>query len=594
MDRKIFIAKNKKEMNISPQEKRIHYAAMGMVLIGLIFILRLFYLMIIQHDFYHKLATGAHDIYSELFPNRGEVFLQDSRDGTEYPLAINRDYFLVYANTAEIYSEELALEITKQLTEVFDYEDEEKEKLLAKLLKENDPYEPIEQKIDEDTKKLVENLALPGIHFIRKPYRYYPEKNLGAQIIGFLGQNEKGEALGRYGIEGYWNKELSGKQGFLEGARTAVGGIIPVAGLSEKPAEDGVDLLLTIDRAVQHKACSILFEDMQEFEAESASLVIMDPYSGAVRALCSVPDFDPNVYNEIEKGQGNIYNNSAVFTPYEPGSIFKPITMAAAVNEELVTPHTYFYDSGVVEGPCDTPIKNAGDKNYEDTTMTGVLIDSINTGMVHITELLGKNRFRKYVEDFGFGIRTGLEIDTEVPGNIDSLYVNAADRVDCYTATASFGQGITATPLQMATAFSAIANGGKLVKPQLVEEVRYPDTRTERMKIRQTKEVLSKKTASLVSAMLVNVVEKGHATGAAVEGYYVAGKTGTAQIAENGKYIDATNHSFAGFAPVDSPRFVMIVKFEKPQREYSSSTAAPTFGKIAKFLLEYYRVPRER
>jgi cell division protein FtsI/penicillin-binding protein 2 len=574
------------------QAFRIRLSAIGIAGVGLFFIFRLFVLMVLQHDFYLQLASGTHDIYSKLFPSRGEVFVQDSRTKEEYPVAINRDYFLVYANTKEINDKQDAEHITNEIVKIFQYDDEKKLALLEKLLKEDDPYEPIEPKIDEDVKDRITKLELNGIHFIRKSFRFYPEKNLSSQVIGFLGRNSEGEHIGHYGIEGYWNKDLFGKGGFVEGAKSAVGGLIAISNLSKQAAEDGPDFLLTIDRTIQFKACQMLEESVKQYEAQSGSLVIMDPYSGAVRAMCTVPDFDPNVYNEVE--DIGVYNNSAIFVAYEPGSIFKPIAVSAAINEGLMTPSTYFYDSGVIEGPCDTPIKNAGDKKYEDTNMTGVLIDSINTGMVHITELLGKQRFRDYVEDFGFGIRSGIELDTEVAGNISSLYENKGDKVDCYTATASFGQGITATPIQMTTAFSSIANGGKLIKPQIIDEIRYADGRIDRIKVKQTDEILDEKTASLVSAMLVNVVDKGHATGAQVPGYYVAGKTGTAQIAEKGKYIEETNHSFVGFAPVEHPRFVMIVKLEKPKMLYSSSTAAPTFGKIAKFLLQYYRVPPNR
>src|SRR3989338_5283015 len=313
-------------------------------------------------------------------------------------------------------------------------------------------------------------------------------------------------------------------------------------------------------------ACEKLAGAAKEYQASSGALVILEPKTGAIRALCSWPDFDPNNYNQVDAIE--VYNNTAVFTPYEPGSIFKPITMAAAINEGAVTPETVFHDSGSAEARCRKPIKNAAEKSYGNQTMVGVMENSINTGLVFVIKKLGKNKFIDYVERFGFGVKEGVE-------------------VDCYAATAAFGQGITATPLQMATAIGVIANGGKLIKPYVVSEVRYSDGRVERTKPVEIRSVLTARAASLVAGMMVSVVDNGQAKSARVPGYYVAGKTGTAQIPGPGGYTEDTNHSFVGFAPIDDPKFVMVVKFEKPARKYADSTAAPTFAAIAKFALEY-------
>jgi len=580
-----------KRLDGTPNEAfRIRIAAVGIAVVGLLFILRLFILMVVQHSFYTNLASGTHEVYSKLFPERGEVFVQDSRTKEEYPLAMNRDYFLVYANTKEILDDETAKFVTEVLAQTFQYDDAKKLEVYTRLNKRDDPYEPLEPKVDENVMNILLEQELAGIHGVRVPFRFYPEYRLASQVIGFLGKNEKGENVGHYGIEGYWDKELAGQGGFVEGAKNAVGGLIAIANLSKKPAEDGPDILLTLDRTIQSRACDILKQGVIEYGAKSGSLIIMDPYTGSIRAMCSAPDFDPNDYGNVEDAEA--YNNSNIFVAYEPGSIFKPLVMAAAINEGLVSPNSGFFDSGVSEGVCDTPIKNAGDKSYGQTDMTGVLVDSINTGMVHVGKLLGKEKLVKYMEKYGLHVRTGIELDTEADGNIESLYKSS--KFDCYSATATFGQGVMVTPLQMTTAFAAIANGGKLMKPQIVEELRYEDGRVERFKARETAQVLDGKTASLVSAMLVNVVERGHATKAKIPGYYIAGKTGTAQIAENGRYIQDMNHSFIGFAPVENPKFIMFVKLEKPQRAYAESTSVPIFGDIAKFLLQYYRIPPER
>lgn len=573
---------------------RVFWLMIFLYLAGAVVIIRLFFLMILQHDFYVALAAGTQEVYAQLFPERGEVFIQDSRTKEEFPLAINRDYFLVYADTREIEHQETIPDIAKTLTDVLKFDEAKSVTVLAQLQKQNDPYEPIAEKVDEAMVETLRSKELPGIGFIRKSYRYYPENTLAAPVVGFVGktQDSEGRDVGQYGVEGYWQEQLAGKGGFLEGARSAIGGWIPLAGRSFVPAEEGADIRLTLDRAIQFTACERLRRGMEEYGATSASLVIMQPYTGAILAMCSLPDFDPNNYGDVS--DITAYNNTTIFTPYEPGSIVKPLTMAVAVQEGLVSPETTFYDSGAREGLCAKSIRNADLKSYNTQTMNGVLENSINTGMVFVVEKIGKFRFREYLEKFGFGVEEGIELDTEVSGTIDSLSENKGDKLDCYTATASFGQGITATPLQMVTAFSAIANGGTLMKPYIVERIEYTDGRIEETRPTPIRPVLSSRTTALVSGMMVNVIDRGHGKQAKIPGYYIAGKTGTAQIPGPGGYTAETNHSFVGFAPVDDPKFVMIVKFEKPRRKYAESTAVPVFHDIAEFLLQYYQVPPTR
>jgi cell division protein FtsI/penicillin-binding protein 2 len=352
------------------------------------------------------------------------------------------------------------------------------------------------------------------------------------------------------------------------------------------------NLVLTIDRTLQFEACKILEEQRRFYQAETAALIIMDPNTGAIKTMCSSPILDLNKYNQVESGDA--YNNQAVYTSYEPGSVFKPIIMSAALNEGVITPDTTFVDTGSVEVGCKKPIYNAELKSYGLQTMTGILENSINVGMVFVANKLGKEKFKDYVGAYGFGVKTGIELDTETDGTIDSLSISKNNNIDCYTATASFGQGITATPLQLVNAFATIANGGKFMRPYIVEKKIYPNGKEEITKPREIKTILDKRTANLLSGMLVRVIDTGQASNAKVPGYYMAGKTGTAQIAEKGQYTAETNHTFIGFGPVDDPKFVMLVKFGKPKVNYSSSTAAPTFGKVAQFIMQYYHIPPSR
>lgn len=581
---------------------RFRIVSGAVVFLGIFVVVHLFDVMVINHRAYAEAASNIHEISASLTPERGKIYVQDSRTKEEYPVAMNRDVFLLFVDTRVFHEdvvskaqvlEDEAERVAIDLARILEYDDEQKFALYLKLLKPNDPYEPIEKQIEEDTVARIQALGVRALGFIRQPVRVYPEGTLAAHVIGFVGKDDEGNNIGRYGIEGFWQEEIAGKLGYFSGVRSAAGKLIPLAGKKIKPAADGADILLTIDRTLQYKACNILAESAEQYKAESASLVIMDPKTGAIRALCNTPNYNPNTYNKV--ASITTYNNNAIFTPYEPGSIFKPITMAAAINEGAVEPHTRFEDTGSVEANCQKEIRNADGKIYGETDMIGVLENSINTGMVFVVEQLGKKIFREYVKQFGFGVKTGIGLDTEVTGVIDTLWRSNRDELDCYAATGSFGQGITATPLQMVNAFSTIANGGMQMKPYIVEEVRYPDGKVEKYTPQVVDTILSPRAASLVSGMLVNVIDSGQAGGAKVPGYYIAGKTGTAQIAERGEYLQGSyNHSFVGFGPIDDPAFTMIVKFEKPEPRFSASTAAPTFGKIAKFIMEYYGIPPSR
>ncbi|MCK5460270.1 penicillin-binding protein 2, partial [Candidatus Parcubacteria bacterium] len=351
-------------------------------------------------------------------------------------------------------------------------------------------------------------------------------------------------------------------------------------------AQDGADIVLTIDRAVQFKVCEELKKSIEQHSADSGSVIVINPSSGAVIAMCNVPFYDANFYN---KADIDLFNNPIISSQYEPGSIFKAITMAAGLDSGVVNPDTVYNDEGCVKIGVET-ICNSDLKAHGRQTMSNVLEGSLNTGVIFVARKAGRDIFRKQVEDFGFGNPTGIELSSEAGGNISALN----KKKEIYMATASFGQGVSVTSLQMVSAFAAIANNGKLMKPYLVKSIIGSDGSEKETKPVEVRQVISKKTAILLSAMLVSVVEKGHGKRAGVEGYYVAGKTGTAQVPKKfgkGYEEDQTIGLFAGFAPVDNPRFAMLVKIDNPKDViWAESTAAPLFGRLAKFILDYYQV----
>jgi cell division protein FtsI/penicillin-binding protein 2 len=285
-----------------------------------------------------------------------------------------------------------------------------------------------------------------------------------------------------------------------------------------------------------------------------------------------------------------LFMNPAVSLPYEPGSIMKTITVAIGLEEGKIEPESTFVDTGQVSvGGFN--IRNAEDKVYGLQTMTQALEESINTGMIHIEKLVGNKRFADYFRRFGFGEKTGVELPAELAGNIRNLNDLKGD-IQFFTA--SFGQGVTVTPLQMVTAYAALANGGKLMKPQIVEKVFYPDGEAEEIRPQEVRRVVSEATSEKIGRMLRSVVVNGHGKRADVPGYLVGGKTGTAQVAsQNTKgYEDgAAIGSFVGYAPLNDPRFVVLVKVVNPKGvQWAESTAAPAFGKVMKFLLEYAKI----
>lgn len=579
-----------RESRRSDTDLRLSVFRYALVLFAAVIVLKLIALQIFQYDFYAALASGQHELFQELIPERGEILLHDYKDETVLAVATNQQLAFVYADPRLI---EEADDTAEALGELFEYDEEAVESLEMRLDQPEDPYEPIARKVDEATLEAILALDLAGIFYVRESSRLYPEPEMSGQVLGFVGGNEDGSVSGKYGIEGYFNDILMGTKGYLKSERDIAGRLIAVADQELVSAVDGADIVLTIDRTIQYKACSALKLAVGKHGADGGSVIIVSPSTGKVLAMCGAPDFDPNAYNEVESI--DVFNNPAIFESYEPGSVFKPITMAAAVDVGAVSPTTTFTDTGsvLVEG-WPKPIGNAEGKVYGTVPMTQVLEDSINTGMIFAMRQMGLSTFEQYVKAFGFGIATGIELATEAAGDISSL----ENVSEIYSATATFGQGITATPLQIVMAYAAIANGGILKAPLLVDEVRYADGTVETRAPRDVAQVIDSKTARTLSAMLVSVVEYGHGKRAGVKGYYIGGKTGTAQVAKSdgiGYASDNTIGSFAGFGPVEDPKFAMIVRIDNPKDVvWAESTAAPLFGEIAEFLLQYFEVPPVR
>jgi len=579
--------KNKKFENSKKTntDRRILFLKAIFLIFAFLIVSKLFIIQILNHSYYYALASDQYEIFKQLYPTRGDILIKDEKSGifskeNLYPLATNRELSLVFVKPNEI---EDAQEVLAVFKDVFHLDDEEKEKaILRKLEKKDDPYEPIKHRVADDAADKLKEMNLKGVYFAPEETRYYPEVNLGSHILGFVNFSDK---KGNYGIEGTHNDLLAGETGFVQSELDSLGRWISVSNKKFEKAKDGSDLILTVDKSIQFFACDQLKKAVEGYNAKSGSVVIMEPETGKILAMCGAPDYDPNNYNEVS--DIDVFNNQAVSINYEPGSIFKPITMAAAIDAGRVDPYTTYNDTGEVT-IGDHTIRNSDGKAHGLKNMTNVLEESLNTGSIFAARQIGLGVFKNYVESFGFGKRTGIEISPESPGDINSL----DESNEIYMATASFGQGISVTPIQMTAAYCALVNGGNLVKPYIIDEIRHPDGEIEKTEPKVIRKVISERTSALLRGMLISVVKNGHADPARADGYLVGGKTGTAQVPDEkqGGYSAATIHSFIGFAPLENPRFVMLVKLDNPHRAYSVMTAAPTFGKIAEFILEFYGI----
>jgi len=631
----------KKPRRETDKNNRLNLLLTIIFLIVLMSLYRLFNLQILKYGHYAGLASAQHQVERRLEPRRGRIMIKEKKDQIDvyYPAAVNKKFALLYADPRLVDEPDAAAEklyeffdAAKEQEKIFSnlrqdpyfagsgtssasllpadqelfqikYELEAKKAkdakiayYLEKLDKPDDPFEPLQSKVEEEKVKEFMTYGLAGLDYYLEDFRFYPEKEIGGHLFGFV-SSQSDPPLGQYGLEGFFNDELSGRFGNLKAEKDAFGQINIASHRELHQAVDGSDLYLTLERPIQFFACRQIKAAVEKYQAKSGSIIVMQPQSGAILAMCSAPDYDPNDYAAVADIYA--YNNPVIFDQWEPGSIMKPLTMAAALDLNAVKPESTYLDKGyiMVKG-WPKPIKNSDFDTHGAhglSTMSNVLEFSLNTGAVYSMEQIGAEKFSEYVKAFGFGEKTGVELETEAMGDIGNLKRKTIRPVEA--ATATFGQGLTVTALQMVTAFSAVANGGILMKPYLVEKIVRADNSEQITSPRQVRRVVSERTATILSGMMVNVIEKGHAKNARVEGYYLAGKTGTAQIAhqDKGGYGEETTQSFIGFGPVADPVFIALVKLDSPQNtEFAVSSAAPTFSKLAAFILDYYQIPKEQ
>lgn len=550
-------------------------------------------------QFFSDVVSASEGISREIIlpATRGEIIASD-----DFPLATNQEAFILYLRPNEI-SDDPA-KVAKSLAPFFISEkfatqegnlaqDDEKlkddqiksqqrqieEKVKSKQLF----WVQIARKVPEATKKEIEQLNIKGLVFERDTKRLYPESSMSAHVLGFVASDKFGDDIGYFGLEGYYNNQLKGKPGRIGQEQDPYGFPILVGRYRPLEPKKGNSLVTSVDRTIQFVVEQKLKEAVEKYGAKQGTVIVSDPSTGNILAMATYPAYNPNTFSEFSQ---DLYKNPSVADTYEPGSTFKLITMSAALDQSLVSPNT---KCDVCTGPRQIggfEISTWNKKYYPNSTMTEVIQHSDNIGMTYVADKLGISKFASYINKFGFGRLTDIDLQEESPG-----VIRADDQwrpIDL--ATASFGQGLAVTPIQMVQAVGAIANGGKLINPKIVKEVRT-ESGVEKIK-KEQRQVISPETAAQITEMMVNAVEKGEAKAFKPKGYRIAGKTGTAQIPVAGHYDpDKTIASFVGFAPADKPEFVMLVRFTEPRSSiFGSETAAPTFFAIAKEIFSYLAI----
>jgi cell division protein FtsI (penicillin-binding protein 3)/stage V sporulation protein D (sporulation-specific penicillin-binding protein) len=569
------------------------------IVFAIVITTRLFWYQVVKHSFFTAWASDQHDLEQQLIPDRGEIYAKDQFSPSGLSLvATNQTLHLVYVNPKQVADAHADVEaITEAITPILGLN---ADVVRSRVSKEGAQYVPLKHEVSdpeiEALQKLVDDKKITGIHWSQENSRWYADGPLTSAITGFVGYVDD-KKTGEYGLEGYFNKELSGTVGSLSAQLDASGRYIAVGDKSVVEAQDGDTLILTIDKNIQYKACTLLANKVKEQNSKQGSLIIMNPKTGAIMAMCNAPEYDPNNYNEVE--DISVYINDSIADQYEPGSVFKPLTMAAAINEGTVTPYTTYEDKGFVEIAGFT-IHNSTDQVHGVVDMTYVLEQSLNTGAIFAVESIGSERWANYVHAFGFGEETGIELNGETTGTIAMVDHDAglSNEKAIYTATSSYGQGLTVTPIQMLQAYGALANDGKMMQPYIVDQIVKSNGYQEIHEPVEVGQPISAETARTVAAMLVRVVDEGHSKKAAVDGYFMAGKTGTAQIPkENGVGYDANRHkdTYMGFGPVSDPQFVMLVKIDEPQGvAFAEGSVVPIAGELSQYLLNYLKVPPDR
>lgn len=566
-------------MDYSETQRRISIIGIlgGIALVT--YIGRLYQKTVLEYGQTVQAAESQYAYRKEVDGLRGDIVVRSS-DGTYFPLATNERRYQVVVIPNHVTGPE---ETANKLASILAISQDE---IFEKINNKKFYIPPIKRRLDRITADRVASQKLNGVILQPELIRTYPEGPLASQVVGFV--NFDGQ--GNYGIEGGYDDVLRGESGYQIGEKDNQDR--PITLSDEVKAKPGATIILTLNRQIQFITEKFLQTAVEEFKTDEGTIIIVNTKTGQIVAMATKPDFNPNEFNTVKTEEQSRYNNAAIASVWEPGSIMKSIIMALALDKKLVEPDTK-QEFGASVRVLNHTIYTAEKKAFGLETMTQVLENSDNVGMVWVSDKLGNESLYEGLKHFGFGESSKIDIKNSAGGSLPPI----KQWNDLTRATISFGQGISVTPLQMVMAYAALANKGVEMQPYLVDEV-FDDRGTLiKTEPKEVGRIVSEEASSKISVMLESVVQHGHGKRAGVDGYRIAGKTGTAQVAkpEGGYYDDRHIGSFVGYFPVSEPRYAMIVVLKNPKGvEFAESSAAPVFGKIAQWILSAEQVKPDK
>lgn len=571
---------------ISSSASRVRFLSLLIFLMILVLVSRLFFLQIVKGRYYFDKADRQYQRPAGQLRDRGGIFFRQ-QNGQLVSAATMREGFMLIINPAQIAdSGKSAEDIYRELVAILP--DLDHGNFLAKAGKSSDPHEEIVGRLSQNIADRITSLRLPGVSLSKMRWRFYPAGSTAAHVLGFVNY----EGIGSYGLEKQYESLLQRQAdktfvSFLSDVLSDFSGSL--RGRATHTSE--ADIVTSIEPLVQATLEQELGAIKSKWRSETVGGVVLDPYTGAVLAMAALPNFDPGG----KKESLDTLANPLVERVYEMGSIFKPLTLAAALDAGVIKPSTTYFDAGTLT-LNNRVINNFDFKGRGTVSMQEVLNQSLNTGAVFAMQKLGRLKFRDYMLKYGLAERSNIDL----PGEVNNLVANLNSTRDIEYATAAFGQGLAVTPIAMARALAVLGNGGILVKPQVVSAVSRNNSKlTQVLKPEVIRQVIKPETSRTITAMLVEVVDSALLGGQyKMERYRIAAKTGTAQQVRSGASgyeADYFLHSFFGYFPASQPRFLVFLYQLHPQgASYASVTLTEPFMRLAKFLLNYYNVPPDR
>jgi cell division protein FtsI/penicillin-binding protein 2 len=570
-------------MKPNGEKNRIRLIFFLFLLLALVLVVRLYYVQIIHGQRYVDKADRQYVSPTNNIFDRGTIFFQN-KDGSLLGGASLATGYIIAINPQKITDSAVAYESLSKLLSL------DLDTFYAKVNQKESVYQRIADHVSEETMKKIEDLDIPGLQIQKERWRYYPGDSIASQTMGFVGYNGD-KLVGRYGLEKYYEDVLSrnNNKAYVNFFAEIFSNLKQtVSGDSKREGDIVTSIEPTVENFLQKKVNDI----SEKYKSKITGGIIIDPTTGEVYAMAVSPNFNLNKFNE-EKDV-SIFNNPLVEGLYEMGSIVKPLTIAAGIDSGVITAESTYTDTGSLTLDTYT-IYNHDKKAAGITNMQKVLDQSLNLGVAYVVRKMGKNIFADYMRNYGLAEETGIDLPGENHGRLGNL--NSPRDIEY--ATASFGQGISLTPIATVRALSALANGGKLITPHVIKRVNYTSGLFNNISyINEAKQVIKKETSEEISRMLTSVVDNALVNGAVkLPNYSVAAKTGTAQIAKpgGGYYDDRWLHSFFGYFPSYNPRFLIFLYTVEPQGiDYASQTLTNPFIDTVKFLINYYNIAPDR